>query len=284
MDAVQGYRVLHDDAFPTHQPVQVSLNLKKLKLEQRILRKPQSASDAFEATIAEKLEEDKKNNENDVRKAEKAKLHEAMDKQVGRRKHRLEYAVHEGDTAKLWDLIAAAMEGGFIDHFGLEGKEASKMKGRNAVSVKTQSKEVRTKEVNEDSKKASGDGGNYKGWNRRAGKHTTQANRLINVARRMQAGGGIGEAERRKLNQELNLKTWEAYIKEAKAMGYDKENGKEGHPHNKEEDDEEKVCDDEWMDGGKQILEEVRRTNIRCTIQAAKILRLAEKHKLIADK
>ena len=66
--------------------------------------------------IANKLEEDKSLNEHEIRKAEKSELHKAMGEQVHKRKHRLEHAAYTGDTAKLWDLIAAAME-----WFGTEG-------------------------------------------------------------------------------------------------------------------------------------------------------------------
>ena len=45
-------------------------------------------------------------------------------------------AVLQGDTAKLWDLITAAIEGGFIHHLGLNPEDAGKMRGRNLVKNK----------------------------------------------------------------------------------------------------------------------------------------------------
>ena len=46
-------------------------------------------------------------------------------------------AIHRGQAEKLWDLIAASIENGFISHLGLDRKEASKMRGRNAVRIRT---------------------------------------------------------------------------------------------------------------------------------------------------
>ena len=45
-------------------------------------------------------------------------------------------AVLQGDTAKLWDLITAAIGGGFIHHLGLIREDAGNMRGRNVVNIK----------------------------------------------------------------------------------------------------------------------------------------------------
>ena len=45
-------------------------------------------------------------------------------------------AILQGDTGKLWDLITAAGENGFINHLGLNREDASKMRGRNVVRIK----------------------------------------------------------------------------------------------------------------------------------------------------
>ena len=59
-DAAAGYRVSKEDLFPTHRPIQVSLDLAKLKVEKRTLRKPMSAADAFEEKVARICEEKKR--------------------------------------------------------------------------------------------------------------------------------------------------------------------------------------------------------------------------------
>ena len=86
LDAVQGYRVLIEDTFPTHQPIQISLDITKLKFEKRILRKPVSAAEAFEEDIANKIAEKPELKENNVRTEEKAKLHQAMDGEIEKTK------------------------------------------------------------------------------------------------------------------------------------------------------------------------------------------------------
>ena len=48
LDACVAGRVDMGDIIPTHQPVQVNIKIKKIQLEQRVLRKPQSAATAFE--------------------------------------------------------------------------------------------------------------------------------------------------------------------------------------------------------------------------------------------
>ena len=81
-DVVKGYRVMIDDVFPTHRPIQVCLDLKKLRVEKRTLRKPMSAAEAFEEAIEEKIKNNKDLNENEVRKAEKEAIHKAIDDQL----------------------------------------------------------------------------------------------------------------------------------------------------------------------------------------------------------
>ena len=58
-DAAKGYRVSKEDVSPTHRPIQVCLDLEKLRVEKRTLRKPMSAADAFEEKIERMVEEGK---------------------------------------------------------------------------------------------------------------------------------------------------------------------------------------------------------------------------------
>ena len=67
--------------------------------------------------------EEEKNNGNDnhegeqehsIRQRNIEALHREMDQAVGKRKHRLDYAVKLRDTSTQWDLIAAAVEEGVV--------------------------------------------------------------------------------------------------------------------------------------------------------------------------
>ena len=62
-----------------------------------------------------------------------------MNEAIDKRKHRLAYAVSTKDTITQWDLIAAGVEEGVIDYFELEGKEATKMKGRSRITLNKKS-------------------------------------------------------------------------------------------------------------------------------------------------
>ena len=59
-----------------------------------------------------------------------------MDEQADNRKWRLEGAAHRKDTSQQWDLITAAVEEANIRYHKLEGKEATKMRGRSKVTFK----------------------------------------------------------------------------------------------------------------------------------------------------
>lgn len=63
-----------------------------------------------------------------------------MDEAIEKKKHRLAYAVNIKDTSSQWDLIVAGVEEGVIDCFGLEGKEATKMKERSQITFNKKSK------------------------------------------------------------------------------------------------------------------------------------------------
>ena len=106
--------------------------------KKRTLRKPKSACDAFEEKVARMVEEGKDGaKENETRKAETQALRLAIDQQLEQRECRMSNAIFQGDTGKLWDLITAAIENGFIHHLGLDREDASKMRGRSVVRIKT---------------------------------------------------------------------------------------------------------------------------------------------------
>jgi tRNA threonylcarbamoyladenosine modification (KEOPS) complex Pcc1 subunit len=104
-----------------------------------------------------------------------------MDEAIKKKKHRLAYAVKIKDTSTQWDLIAAGVEEGVIECFELEGKEATKMKGRSRITFNKKSKRLLKSIEAEDS---NADLATRAGWLRTvAGHHIKLANTLINVAR-----------------------------------------------------------------------------------------------------
>ena len=83
-----------------------------------------SVADAFEEQIVRLLAEGKDGaTENEIRKTEKEALHEAIDLQLDRREGRMAEAIFQSDTGKLWDLITAAIENGFISHLNLNRED-----------------------------------------------------------------------------------------------------------------------------------------------------------------
>ena len=268
-DAVKGFRVMKDDLFPTHRPVQVCLDLKKLKVEKRTLRKPRSAAEAFEERIEEMMKENKDLNENEVRRKEKDALHQAIDEQISLREWRMSLAVNQSNADKLWDLIAAAIENGFTKHFGLVGEDASKMRGRNVVRIRTEEggdKSRRMSRKPDDGQAEDNPGPNAsdrsgpkkdrsdkKRWLSRAGKHATQANRLINVARRMKAPKLPVDDARKKINDTNNRETMRAYFKEGERLGYAGDDAVQDHPSPQLDADvgAEEERQEEKKDGGK---------------------------------
>ena len=61
-------------------------------------------------------------------------LHKEMDEAMDKRKHKIKHAVKLKDFSMQWGLIAVGVEEGVIDFFKLEGKEATKIKGRSKIT------------------------------------------------------------------------------------------------------------------------------------------------------
>ena len=130
-------------------------------------------------------------------------------------------AILQGQTEKLWGLIAASIENGFISHLGLGRKEASKMRGRNVVRIRTNEGIAESQKSRSDQKEGEQavDGvDKKKRWLSRAGKHATQANRLINIARRMKATPSMTDVSKKRANEKNNEETLKAYFKEASCL------------------------------------------------------------------
>lgn len=201
---------------------------------------------------------------------EKDALHKAIDQQLEQREGRLTEAILQGDTGKLWDLITAAIENGFINHLSLNRKEAGKLRGRNVVKIKDEEPR-KTKENTAEQNVVDGD--NAKGrWVSRAGKHCAQANRLINIARRMQRMTSITDVDKKRTNEGYNTETLAAYRKDAARLM---------RPSKFITD--EVGRDEERKDGGEKLMKDMTTLDLMNTVHAAKALRAAEKHKVIAS-
>ena len=105
-----------------------------------------------------------------------------------------------------WDLIAAGVEEGVIDFFKLEGKEATKMKGRSKSTFSKKTKRW-LKGMEED---VNADLVTRANWLRTAaGHHIGLANKLINVARSMKTK--TSDAQKASEKQTVNARTIEVY-------------------------------------------------------------------------
>ena len=145
--------------------------------------------------------------EHSIRKRNLEALHHEMDLATEKGKHRLRYAVKIKDTNMQWDLIAAGVEEGVIEFFKLEGKEATKMRGRSKITFAKKTKRllkgIEESDGNEElASRAT--------WLRTAANcHTKLANRLINLARTMKpSSNATVDADR----QNVTGKTMKAYV------------------------------------------------------------------------
>ena len=157
--------------------------------------------------------------EHSIRQRNIDRLHDNMDETIKKKKHRLTFAAKIKDTSTQWDLIAAGVEEGVIECFELEGKEATKMKGRSRITFNEKSKRllksIETDEGNEDLATRAR-------WLRTAaGHHTKLANRIINVARTMKAkADSETKAEEKLRTNEVTVKAY----KEVAERGSNQEN------------------------------------------------------------
>ena len=130
-----------------------------------------------------------------------------MGQAVEKRKHRLDYAVKLGDTNTQWDLIAAAVEEGVVGFFKLQGKEATKMRGRSKITFDNKSRRL-LKDIEDDD--TNDDLASRATWLRAAAScHTKLGNRLINLARTMQPSNNVATEMDRQL---VTGKTHRAYV------------------------------------------------------------------------
>ena len=141
-------------------------------------------------------------------------LHRYIDGALDKRKHRLRDAVNRGDTTLQWELIAAAVEQGNIEHYKLKGKDAQNMRGRSRITYTRNNIDTwRRIEEDDDLKDLRA----RAQWLRTViNVHNELGNKLINIARRMKATCALdADADKRKINHMYNDNTINAYRKSA---------------------------------------------------------------------
>ena len=153
----------------------------------------------------EKRGNKKKTDENEIRKQHTQGLHQKMDEQMQHRQQRIQYAVHMKNTTRQWDLIAAGVEQANIEHHGLEGKEATQMRGTSKIRFMNAAKKILQ---GIDADRANDGLATRTDWLRKiAGEHAAMGNKLINIARRMKVNAGQQiEQDKVANNQENNRK------------------------------------------------------------------------------
>ena len=217
--------------FPTHKPLIVEVMTDKLINTTNQINKPTNYAMLFEEKVQrefaaavkeheERPEEVKEKdtpktkgpNEGAIRKANEARFQAIMDRTIEDRRHRFNLAEQQKNTTRQWDLVAAAVEEACIEFFELDGKQATKMRGRSKIIFRKQEKHVlegiEKEQTNEEAVLQAE-------WLRnQAEAHTILGNKITNVARRMKAGDKHGRGQQSEgSNRHYNQSTIKAYEK-----------------------------------------------------------------------
>ena len=147
--AVRSFWLDLEANYPTHCPIYIAIATSKLVKDINQLIKPTNFAALFQDKVDEDIarkqeeaesqaetkgEEPKPVDSNAIRKTHLARLHDLIDKHLGKREFRLLQAKAKKDTDRQWQLIAAAVEDANIEFHLLEGKDAKKMRGRSKVT------------------------------------------------------------------------------------------------------------------------------------------------------
>ena len=125
------FEVDHTDAFPTHQPLKLVIDIGSLERTCYKYRKTSSAANMLEDKIQREIQQEADMPEEDrrteavIRKANKQALKQAIAEQVEARKYRMQEADTQMDTTRHWQLQTEAVEAAFSAYFG-HGKVATR--------------------------------------------------------------------------------------------------------------------------------------------------------------
>ena len=101
LPSVEGFTVGQRDEFPTHSPIRVKIATKKLVMQKRKLRKPDSAAEAIQRVMEEKTKDLIGKELSQAKKDVYGELHGCMIDEISMRRHRLSQAQAECDSNKL---------------------------------------------------------------------------------------------------------------------------------------------------------------------------------------
>lgn len=287
LPAEEGFRVEHNDKFPTHSPVHVRIATKKMGLHKRKLRKPDRAAEVVAAKIVDEVQPiEGRKEQKEARKHAMADLRVKIGVEIALREPSMEATVQNRNTKQFWDLIPAVVEVAFVRYLGLHAMQANRMRGRNRVTIETKEDLCVRREGKEY-------GDNVAGLRRETGQHNAQTNRLPIIAKiimSVQDKNGCRGADRIQ-----NENTRAAYFKQAtlREKGWDAERKKTKKAeelatrgaHRADANDGKHLVHSEVdaYDKGRErhrtCFDMMRRIHVREHLHAAAIIRAAEMHK-----
>ena len=231
--ALEDCMVDMEDLIKTHRPLIVKLRMGRIQTTARTLEKTTDYSELIAQKIQHgiddalgKTAQDDQDHGHDDSSKQPPKVdtgrirrdivngfHDEMDIQIEKRESRLHEAQQSSDTERYWMLITAAVEEAAINYFHLEGKYATKMRGRSKVTFKC----VQRCLLHGAENAATDDEISFINAATKAmSNHTQQGNRAINIARRVIATTKISnDADRVRTNKAYNVATLDAYAKQA---------------------------------------------------------------------
>ena len=145
------YRIDREDLFLTHRPIEITIEVPKVIQRVRVLNKPDDYSILIEDKIDKAIDEDKNKTKDDdthkhqpeqIRRQHIEDFHKCLDAAIEQRISRIKEAQAQGDTDRQWMLITAAVEQAAIEYLDLQGKDATRMRGRSRVSFRKQDREL----------------------------------------------------------------------------------------------------------------------------------------------
>lgn len=135
LPAVRGFQVDHSDTFPTHQVLQLRLEVGPMGIDTGRFRKPVNLVAKFDQCVNTLFGLDSSLTEDEHRKRQKQKLHVIMEDTRGQARGRLQAAAVRGDTSALWKIWSSTIEQAFCTHFGTKGSESRSLSGRGTVNI-----------------------------------------------------------------------------------------------------------------------------------------------------
>ena len=132
---IYDFEVQKVDGFPTHSIIRIKLIRSAMRQERYFARNMPSLKKIFEDKMEAMTKDDDAKTKAATIRAEKEKLHDAMDAMFGKAQDELRYHAKRKDTTKLWKAWSKAVENGWIDYLGLGKELAKKNRGRGEATI-----------------------------------------------------------------------------------------------------------------------------------------------------